>query len=379
MRLHSVVAISMLVFVSACAKQEPPPAQVRPVALLRVSANGTGSGAVFAGEVKPRHEADLGFRIGGKVIARSVDVGARVHRGQVLARIDPTDLGLQAEAAKAAVAAARTELSFTQAEYQRYQQLFAQKFVSANALDQKKNAFDTARAKLEQAEAQLAVSRNQAAYAMLVAERDGVITAVNVEAGQVVIAGQPLMKLAGEDEREVAIAVPENRLAELKAAPSLAVALWAQPGKLYRAKIREVAPAVAAATRTFDVRVSVLDADAALAWGMTANVIVPTQSSPGTAVLPLTAIYRDNERPAVWVYDPRTQQVQLRPVSIAQYREDGVVVRDGVREGEWVVPAGVHKLTEGQKVRPYDGGVAAGNDAPAKTAFARSGAHVTAP
>jgi multidrug efflux system membrane fusion protein len=213
------------------------------------------------------------------------------------------------------------------------------------------------------------VSRNQAAYATLVADREGVITAVNVEAGQVVTAGQPLMKLAGEDEREVAIAVPENRLAELKAAPSLGIALWAQPGKLYHAKIREIAPAVDATTRTFAVRVSMLDADAAPAWGMTANVIAIGESSPSFVLLPLTAIYRDNDRAAVWVYDPQTQQVQLRPVSIAQYREDGAVVRDGVRNGEWVVAAGVHKLTEGQKVRPYDGGAAAGNDAPQRTAL----------
>jgi RND family efflux transporter MFP subunit len=340
---------------------------VRPVALVQVSTGDSGAASVFAGEVKPRHEADLGFRIGGKVIARSVDVGALVRKGQVLARIDPTDVGLQAEAAKAAAAAAHTDLSFAQAEYQRYQGLFAQKFVSANALDQKKNAFETARAKVEQAEAQLAVSRNQLAYSSLVAEHDGVITWVSVEAGQVVNAGQPVMKLAREEEREVAIAVPENRLAELKAAPSLAVSLWAQPDKVYRATIREIAPAVDATTRTFDVRVSVLDADAALAWGMTANVAVLTQSSASAALVPLTAIYRDNDRPAVWVYDPKTQQVQLRPVTIAQYREDGVLIRDGVRDREWIVAAGVHKLRQGQKVRPYDGGADAANDAPSKT------------
>ena len=194
MNSHSCVVLSALAIISACAKHEPPPAAVRPVALVQVSVSGSDAASVFAGEVKPRHEADLGFRISGKVIARSVDVGARVRKGQVLARIDPTDVSLQAEAAKAAAAAARTDLSFAQAEYQRYQGLFAQKFVSANALDQKKNAFETARAKLEQAEAQLSVSRNQAAYASLVAERDGVITAVNVEAGQVVSAGQAVMK-----------------------------------------------------------------------------------------------------------------------------------------------------------------------------------------
>ena len=158
MKWYSVVALVGMAFFSACAKHEPPPTPVRPVALVQVSADGIGAASVFAGEVKPRHEADLGFRIGGKVIARNVDVGARVRKGEVLARIDASDVGLQAEAAKAAAAAARTELSFTHAEYQRYQGLFDQKFVSANALDQKKNAFEVARAKVEQTEAQLAVT-----------------------------------------------------------------------------------------------------------------------------------------------------------------------------------------------------------------------------
>jgi len=357
--LSITVVIAALALVAGCAKHEPPPAAVRPVALVQVTSGGGAAASVFAGEVKPRHEAELGFRIAGKVIARSVDVGMRVRKGDPLARIDPTDVGLQAEAAKAAMTAARTEVAFAQAEYERYQGLFAQKFVSASALDAKKNAYETNRAKLEQAQAQLAVSRNQAAYATLVADRDGVVTSISVEAGQVVTAGQPVLKLAAEDEREVAIAVPENRLAELTSAPSLAVALWAQPGKLYRAKIREIAPAVDATTRTFAVRVSVLDADAALAWGMTANVVVPTQAPANVALLPLTAIYRDHDRPAVWVYDAQTQQVALRPVSVAQYREDGVLVNDGVRNGEWIVAAGVHKLGDGQKVRPYDGGASA--------------------
>jgi RND family efflux transporter MFP subunit len=368
---RSLVAVAAaLAMIAACAKQEPQPDPVRPVALIEVTTGGTAAASVFAGEVKPRHEADLGFRIAGKVIVRSVDIGAHVRKGDVLARIDPSDVGLQAEAAKAAVAAARTELAFAQAEYDRYQGLFAQKFVSASALDQKKNAFETARAKLAQADAQLAVSRNQTAYATLVADRDGVVTTVSVEPGQVVAAGQTVIKLAGEDEREVAIAVPENRLAELKSAPSLAVALWAHPGRLYRAKVREIAPAVDATTRTFAVRVSVIDADSSLAWGMTANVVVPTQAAADTVLLPLTAIYRDDDRPAVWVYETQTQQVALRPITVAQYREDGVLVRDGLREGELVVAAGVHKLTEGQKVRPYDG-TASARDESVTTPVAR--------
>lgn len=372
MRPHAFVVLAAAALVAACAQKEPPPPAPRPVVLAQVSSAGAAA-SVFAGEVKPRHEVDLGFRIGGKVIARTIDVGTRVRKGQPLARIDPADVSLQAETAKAAVAASRTEATFTQAEFERHQDLFAQRFISANALDQKRHAVDSARARFEQAEAQFAVARNQAAYTTLVADRDGVITAIAVEPGQVVAAGQTVMKLAGEEEREVAIAVPEHRLAELKSAPSLAVALWASPGKLYRARIREIAPAVDAATRTFAVRVSLLDADAAVAWGMTANVVVPTQAPADTTLLPLTAIYRDGDRAAVWVYEPQSQRVRLRPVAIAQYREDGALVRDGVRDGEWVVAAGVHKLADGQAVRPYDDGGAAATEAARNAALGQRG------
>ena len=212
---------------------------------------------MFAGEVKPRHESDLAFRIGGKVIARSVDVGARVTRGDVLARLDPADVGLQADAQKSAAAAAETEFRYAQSEYDRYQNLYRQKFISESALDQKRNALDTNRAKYEQAKAQLAVTRNQAGYATLVAPDNGVVTAVSVEAGQVVAAGQAVFRLAREDQREVAISVPENRVGELRRADTLGVVLWANPQKIYPARVREIAPAVDPVTRTFAVRVTV--------------------------------------------------------------------------------------------------------------------------
>jgi multidrug efflux system membrane fusion protein len=365
-------AIALAALLAAgCAKHEPPSEPVRPVTLTQVKAGGVGDVAVFAGEVKPRHESDLAFRIGGKVIARNVDVGARVSRGDALARLDPADVGLQAEAQKAAAVAAETELRYAQVEYDRYQNLYRQKFVSASALDQKKNALDTNRAKFEQARAQLAVTRNQAAYATLVAPDDGVITALGVEAGQVVAAGQTVMKLAREEEREVAISGPENRIGEVRRADALGVALWADPKKVYAARVREIAPAVDPVTRTFAVRVSVLDADPAMQWGMTANVVVQGREVAGATLLPLTSLYRKDGAAAVWVFDPRAQRVSLRPVSVGQYREDGVLVTSGVVPGDWIVTAGVHKLREGEIVRPYEPQAAAADTPQATTTAAR--------
>jgi membrane fusion protein, multidrug efflux system len=350
------------VLAAACAKHEPPPEPVRPVTLTQIKAGGAGETAVFAGEVKPRHESDLAFRIGGKVIARSVDVGARVTRGDVLARLDPADVGLQAEAQKAAAVAAETEFHYAQSEYERYQNLFKQKFVSASALDQKKNSLDTNRAKYDQAKAQLAVTRNQAGYATLLAPDDGVITAASVEAGQVVASGQTVFKLAREDQREVAISVPENRIGELRRADTLGVVLWANPEKVYPARVREIAPAVDSVTRTFAVRVAVPERDPAMQWGMTANVVAQSREPGDAVVLPLTALYRKDGSAAVWVYDPGVQKVSLRPVKVGQYREDGVLLTGGVALGEWVVTAGVHKLREGETVRPYEGAGAAAPD-----------------
>jgi RND family efflux transporter MFP subunit len=351
----AIAVLTSCALAVGCAKHEPPVETVRPVQLVRVSAGGTASMSVFAGEVKPRHEADLAFRIGGKLVERRVDVGAFVRKGQLLAHLDPSDVALQARAAQAAVAAARTEATFAKAEFERFENLHRQKFVSASALDQKRNAMTVADARLEQAQAQLAVSRNQAEYASLFAPEDGVITAIGAEAGQVIASGQSVMRLARTDEREVAIAVPENRIGELRTAPQLAAVLWANPGKLYQARVREIAPSVDAVTRTFAVRVAVPDADAALGWGMTANVVVAGAGAAGSVLLPLTSVYHTPEgKPAVWIYDPGEQKVDLRPVALGAYREDGVLVTAGVRDGEWVVAAGVNKLQAGQRVRPYE-------------------------
>jgi len=361
--LRILTVATLVVGVAACAKHDPAPEPVRPVVLAQVAAGNGGETAVFAGEVKPRYESDLAFRIGGKIVARGVDAGTRVRKGQVLARLDPADVGLQAEAASAQVASAKTEYEFAKAEFERYQSLVEQKFVSVSALDAKRNAMNSNLAKFEQAKANLAVTRNQAAYATLVAPEDGVITSVSAEAGQVVAAGQPVMRHAREIEREIAISVPEARIGELAKAKQIAVVLVAEPDKRYRARVREVSPAVDPVTRTFAVRVSVIDAAPAMHWGMTANVaVVGASAAAESSLLPATSVYQaEDGRPAVWVYDPAAGKVALRPVAIAQFREDGVVVASGLRAGEWIVASGANKLHEGQAVRPYE---AAGRKSP---------------
>jgi RND family efflux transporter MFP subunit len=330
---------------------------IRPVLAQKVAAlDGAGGTSVYSGEIRARREADLGFRLPGKIVSRSVDMGASVKRGQVLARIDPTDTQMNADAARAATAAAKTDFQFASAEADRYKSLFEKGFVSRTVLDQKTAALDSARARLDQAEAQANVSHNQIGYTTLVADQDGVITAVLAEAGQVVAAGQPVVRLARPEEKEVLISIPESRLAQTRQATFVAIRLWADPSKVYQGRVRELAPSADPVTRSFAARISIPTADSAVALGMTANVVFANasgaeQSADSTVLIPLTALSRQGDQPAVWVISS-AGQAALRPIQVKQYREDGIVVSQGLTPGEIIAVAGVHKLVPGQTVRP---------------------------
>lgn len=335
-----------------CAKPEPQAEVIRPVISTVVQATTlAGPDAAYAGEVRARHESDLAFRIGGKVVSRQVEVGSTVKRGQVLARLDPQDVRLQADSAQAQLASAEADLTWAQAELERYRALREKNFVSAAVLDQKQQAFDAAQARTRQMRAQLAVSQNQSTYAALVAENEGVVTAVNLEPGQVVAAGQTVLRVARPAEREVIINVPERRLDELRQARTLTVVLWSDPSKRYAGHLRELAPNADATTRTFTAKVTVVQPEDAIKLGMTANVLLGGDASVSRIVVPLSAIGDRDGKPVVWVVDPQRLQVQPRPVQLGAYRQDGAIVDGGLESGERIVIAGVHKLLPGQTVR----------------------------
>jgi RND family efflux transporter MFP subunit len=349
--LRTLFVLVLAGSLGACSKQEAQAPAPRPV-IAQVAAAKPADGAnVYSGEVRARYENDLAFRVGGKVVARFVDVGATVRKGDQLARLDPQDLQLNVESARQNLAAAEADHALARAELERYRELYAKKYVSQAVLDGRQTTFNTTKARLEQARAQAQVARNQSSYTTLVAEADGVITAVNVEAGQVVAAGQPVMRFARPEEKEVAISVPETRLGELRDASRILISLWAAPDKPYLGRIREIAPNADPATRTFAAKISFVEPDAAVKLGMTANVAIGDRAAGLVITLPLTALTEVQGKPAVWVVDPHTSQVNLRPVAVGAYREDGVIVREGLRPGEIVVTAGVHKLIAGETVR----------------------------
>jgi RND family efflux transporter MFP subunit len=365
--IHALAALALAVpLLAGCSGRQEQALAARPVETVVVKTGALPGVSGFAGEVRARHEADLAFRIGGKVIERRVDVGAAVKKGQVLARLDPQDATLAAQAARAQVAAAEADYALARAELERYRQLYQQRFVSRAVLDARETAYQAARAKLDQARAQAAVSGNQAAYTELRAERDGVITVVQVEAGQVVAAGQPVMRLARPEEKEVLIHVPESRIDEVRNAGQVVITLWARAGRRHVGRVREIAPAADAAARTFAVRVTIVDADQEVRLGMTAQVLFGTGQA-AAALLPLTAVVQKTDgKPVVWLVDPASRQVAPRPVEVAAWREDGAVVSAGVKDGDLVVARGAHKLLPGQVVRLYQAAGASQGEAAAK-------------
>lgn len=341
----------LAVLVGSCGEKPPETVQPPLVVTQQVVAGDARTQATFAGEVRARSESALGFRVGGKITERLVDVGASVKAGTPLARMDARDLQLGAAAAKSQLAMAQADLTQAQADYTRYSDLYQKKFVSAAEIDKRKAALDVAEARLAQAKAQLNVADNQSTYAVLAADRAGVITAVEADVGQVVASGQTVVRLARDGEKEVLITVPENRLPEVQAARDIEVTLWAAQNAKYTGNIREIAPNADAVTRTYAVRIAVAGADADMRLGMTANVAMRQAAAQDAVVLPLTALYQQGEKTALWVVDTASQTVKLAPVKVGVFREDTLTITAGVKPGDTVVTAGVHKLTAGQKVR----------------------------
>lgn len=327
-----------VLLVAACGEKAPPADTIvrapKLVRTLKVSRGDTPGEHRYSGEVRARYESVLGFRVGGKMTERLVDVGARVKAGQPLARLDPADARLSAAQAEANAALAT-------ADFKRAEELREKNFVSQAALDARASA---ARA----AEAQAQLTRNQAGYTTLVADAGGVVAVVLAEPGQVLAAGQGVLRIARDGEREVAIALPETALAGVKAGSAATVKLWAD-GKTYPGRVREIAPAADSATRTFAARISIVGADANLPLGMSATVSFE-KGGEASLVVPLAAIFQQNSRPAVWVIG-KDSTVELRAVDVAGYGDEGATIRAGLNDNEVIVAAGAFKLTAGEKVR----------------------------
>ncbi|MBL8518360.1 MAG: efflux RND transporter periplasmic adaptor subunit [Betaproteobacteria bacterium] len=347
----SVAAVSML---SGCGGKPADAPVVRPALVFKIG-DGAGIDAeVYPGEVRARVEADMAFRIGGKMLSRLVDQGATVRQGQPLATLDPQDVKLAADASRAQVNATKAEYDFAEAEAKRFKTLLDKTFISQSAYDAKVNARDAAKARFESATAQAAVNANQTSYATLVATQDGVVTQVMAEAGQVVAQGQPIMRIANPREKEVGIFVSESRIGEFRQqnkSREMFIEVSSAPGKRYPAKVREIAAAADPVTRTYPVRVSFAQSDENVRLGMTANVAFVGETAASQIAVPLSALYQQGDKTLVWVIG-QDNKVTPRAVTVVRFRETSALITGPLKAGELIVAAGVHKLQDGQLVKP---------------------------
>jgi multidrug efflux system membrane fusion protein len=360
--LH-VPVLTLALLLGACSRPEAPQEPVRAVKLMTVSRTAVHSQTGYAGEVRARTESRLGFRVGGKLVQRPVEVGQRVASGQLLAQLDAQDLALAAQAAQAQIVAAQTQRDLAAADLKRFSDLKAQGFVSGAEIERRQAALDAAEAALRQARAQGAVQGNQAGYARLLADGPGVVLAVEAEVGQVVAAGAPVVRLARDGARDAVIAVPEDRVARLKVGQAAQVRPWTSgrdASEPLAAQVREIAASADPLTRTFQVKLG-LPVDARVPLGATVSVVFADEATtapaaPATVRLPTSALIQANgggKDTAVWVFDPASSRVNMRTVMVSGADGNEMLVVSGLKDGEEIVAAGVHVLSPGQQVTRF--------------------------
>lgn len=343
-----MVAAAGGILLAGCSKSVEKTEEIRPVRAMKISEQQVDTVAEFSGEVRARVESRLGFRVGGKIVARKVDVGATVRRGQTLMQLDPQDLQLAQAQANAGLKAAETSRDLARAELKRYQGLREQNFVSQAVLDAKESAFKAAQASHEQALAAYRTQANQAGYAELRANADGVVTSVDAEVGQVVAAGSPVVRVAQPGEKEIVIGIPENRVDALRRIDDVRVRTWASPDQVFPGRIRELAPVAEPATRTYTAKITIPQAPESVKLGMTAYVAFVGANPEKLISLPLTAIFEQQSATSVWLVENGV--VKPVPVQVAGTSGNRILVAGGVTPGQTVVTAGVNLLKPGQKV-----------------------------
>lgn len=350
--LPFILPAFVLVSLSGCGHEEAPPVLVRPAMLVHPVPSSLAVDS-YTGEVRARFEPELGFRIGGKISKRLVDVGDRVKADQALAELDPQDVKLQLESSRAQVAAAEANLQLVRSERDRYQTLLDRQMASHSQFDNAENLYRAGEARVKQMKAEFDVANNQAGYAVLRAPQDGVISRRLGEVGQVVAAGQTVYALAVEGEREVSINIPEQAVGGVKVGQAVSVELWSQPGQRFTGRVRELAPAADSQSRTFAARIAFASGKTPAELGQSARVFISADGHVPLSV-PLAALTADNGTTYVWRIDPATSTAKRAPVTVGPYGETRVPVLAGLTADDWVVAAGGHLLHEGEQIRPID-------------------------
>jgi RND family efflux transporter MFP subunit len=355
--LGAAGALILLSALAACHKEEKAASQaIRPVRTVTVELQEGGEKVSLTGEIQPRYQADLGFRVSGKILERPVDVGTEVKKGHLLARLDPQQYRQDFEVAKAEVTKADAEVTRSQAQEYRQRELLKNGHTTQVAYDQALKTFKSAQAEADAARARQVQASENLGYTELKADNDGVISAIGADPGQVVSAGQMVVRLAQPGEREAVFNIAEGAFKTRPTDPTVAVHLVSNPEIKTEGTVRYISPQADPETRTYTVRVSLPEAPPQMRLG--ANVVGAVTLEEGqTVTIPGSALFQKDGKPAVWLVE-KDSTVQLKPITVQRYQGDSVVVGDGLAQGDVVVTAGVQKLLPGQKVARMDASAA---------------------
>jgi membrane fusion protein, multidrug efflux system len=351
------VVLALISLLTACQKEEKAAATVvRPVRTVTVAMQEGGEKVSLTGEIQPRYQADLGFRVSGKILERPVDVGTEVKKGHLLARLDPQQYRQDFEVAKAEVTKADAEVTRSQAQEYRQRELLKNGHTTQVAYDQALKTFKSAQAEADATRARQVQASENLGYTELKADNDGVISAIGADPGQVVSAGQMVVRLAQPGEREAVFNIAEGAFKTRPTDPTVAVHLVSNPEIKTEGTVRYISPQADPETRTYTVRVSLPEAPPQMRLG--ANVVGAVTLEEGqTVTIPGSALFQKDGKPAVWLVE-KDSTVQLKPITVQRYQGDSVVVGDGLAQGDVVVTAGVQKLLPGQKVARMDASAA---------------------
>lgn len=355
-RLPRIAPLLVLAALAACSRsEEKPPEIIRPVLSMVIEPK-TVETFGFAGSVEPQFSADLAFRLLGRVVSRDVKVGDLITKGTTIAALDPTALELAVQASRADLSNAQAQFTNAAASEDRQRQLLASANTSQATFDAAKQARQAAEAGVERANAALAKSQEQLGYARLFSDFDGVVTATGAEVGQTVSAGQTVVTVARINPREAVVDIPDQLVGDLTVGMPFEIVLQSVPSIKADAKLREIAPQSEGTTRTRRVKLTLVDPPTAFRLGSTITATRMTKVAP-TIELPMSALLEKDGSEKVWIVDPQSSSVSTREIKVASKGSGSFTVAEGLEAGMRVVTAGVHSLSEGQKVKVPEGGV----------------------
>ena len=345
------VALGALLLLSACKRADEVAApEIRPVRVTTIESRATNGVVSLTGTVQAQTEINLAFRIDGRLIDRSVDIGDTVKPGQLIARLDSQNEETSVLSARAQLAAARAQLVEARNNHARMRDLVAESAVSRATFDQAVAMLKTAESQVDSVQAQLTLALNRLSYTRLVSEVAGVVTARGPEPGEVVSAGRMIVQVAREGARDAVFGVPAQIKDIAPKNPEIRVVLTSDPSISAIGRVREVSPRADAVTGTFAVRVRLIDPPAAMRLGSTVTGSVNLDATNAIEI-PASALMRSDGTAAVWVVDPQAMTVSLRRVEVQSQDTASVRIGAGLKAGDLVVTAGVQALHPGQKVR----------------------------